>query len=174
MKTILDSKQIEVAISDISDQIARDIEASEIVVIGLRSRGVVFARRISAKLSDKFSADIPCGEVDITLYRDDLNNPQTSAQPTVGKTEIPCDIEDKIVLLVDDVLNTGRSVRAAIGALLDFGRPKAIRLAVLVDRGGREFPIQADYRGCTIGAEDNEKVVVSCVETDEIDGVIVE
>ena len=117
---------------------------------------------------------MPCGTLDITLYRDDLNSPKSGTQPQVRTTEIGFDIDDKIIILVDDVLYTGRSARAAMDALIDLGRPKAIRLAVLVDRAGREFPIQADYAGYKANAKPDEMVQVFLKESDGKEQVIVE
>ena len=117
-------------------------------MIGIRSRGAELAHRLTALLSKKSKQEIPCGVLDITLYRDDLNDAHSVAHHEVRTTEITFNIDGKLILLVDDVLFTGRSTRAALDALIDLGRPQAIRLAVLVDRGGREFPIQADY-ACT-------------------------
>ena len=104
-------------------------------------------RRLAERLSRKLGRPVPCGTLDITLYRDDLNAPHSGSQPLVRTTEIGFDIDNKTIILVDDVLYTGRSTRAAMDALIDLGRPKAIRLAVLVERAGRELPIQADYTG---------------------------
>jgi pyrimidine operon attenuation protein/uracil phosphoribosyltransferase len=145
----------------------------EIVVIGIRSRGEVLAQRLAAMLSKKLRKEIPCGTLDITLYRDDLNMPQSTSQPNVRTTEIGFDIDHKIIILVDDVLLTGRSARAAMDALIDLGRPKAIRLAVLVERDGREFPIQADYVGYKTDANPEERVHVNLVESDGKDEVVV-
>ena len=125
-------------------------------------------------LSKKLNKDVPCGTLDITLYRDDLNSPQSNSQPQVRTTEIGFDIDDKIIILVDDVLYTGRSTRAAMDALIDLGRPKAIKLAVLVDRAGREFPIQADYAGYKTDVAPGKLVQVNLVESDGKDEVVVE
>jgi pyrimidine operon attenuation protein/uracil phosphoribosyltransferase len=129
---------------------------------------------MSELLSEKLGKEIPCGTLDITLYRDDLNSPQGITQPQVRTTEIGFDVHDKIIILVDDVLYTGRSARAAMDALIDLGRPRAIRLAVLVDRAGREFPIQADYAGYKSDAEPGNLVQVNLVESDGKDEVIIE
>ena len=175
MKVILDAKQIDAALGDLTDRISSHIPAGvEIAVIGVRSRGEVIAQRLVERLAEKLKKTIPCGTLDITLYRDDLNETTAYDQPTVRSTEIPFDISGKLIVLVDDVLSTGRSVRAAMDALNDFGRPKAVRLAVLVDRKGRELPIQADFVACTVDVATEESVSVNLVETDEIDQVIVE
>jgi pyrimidine operon attenuation protein/uracil phosphoribosyltransferase len=175
MKVILNADQIDAALADLAAHVIESIPSkTDIVVIGLRSRGEIIAQRLAASLSQKLSKTIPCGTLDITLYRDDINDPHGHAQPTVRSTEIPFDISEKIVILVDDVLYTGRSIRAAMDALIDLGRPKAIRLAVLVDRGHRELPIQADFYAVKIEVAPNKSVEVSLVETDDKDQVIVE
>ncbi len=175
MKVILDSEQIEQILVDLADQIVADAPAdSDIAVIGIRSRGEVLAQRLSARLSDKVGKDIPCGTLDITLYRDDLNCPQGTAHPEVRTTEIGFGIDEKVIILVDDVLYTGRSTRAAMDALIDLGRPKVMKLAVLVVRDGRELPIQADYAGYKSDASPNQLVQVHLVESDGKDEVLVE
>ena len=174
MKVILDAKQIEAALGDLTNRIAEQVSAKvDIAVIGIRSRGEILARRLSQRLSSKLGKPVPYGTLDITLYRDDLNDPHSDAQPTVRSTVIPFDINEKIIILVDDVLYTGRSTRAAMDALIDFGRPKAIRLAVLVDRGHHEVPIQADYIGCKVDIAPGQSVEVNLVDTDDKDQVIV-
>ncbi len=148
MKVILDSKQIEQNLRDLTNSIISDTPPDlDVAVIGIRSRGEVLAQRLSSRLSQELGKDVPCGTLDITLYRDDLNSPSGNSQPHVRTTEIGFNIDDKIIILVDDVLYTGRSTRAAMAALIDLGRPRAIKLAVLVDRVGREMPIHADYAG---------------------------
>jgi pyrimidine operon attenuation protein/uracil phosphoribosyltransferase len=175
MKVILDSKQIGQILRDLTGRIISDTPVDmDIAVIGIRSRGEILAQRMSELLSEKLGKDIPCGTLDITLYRDDLNSPHGVTQPQVRTTEISFDVDDKIIILVDDVLYTGRSARAAMDALIDLGRPRAIRLAVLVDRAGREFPIQADYAGYKSDAEPGNKVQVNLVESDGKDEVVVE
>ncbi len=172
MKVILNSEQINSILRNLTNEIAEKTPAGqEIAVIGIRSRGEVLAQRLAAMLSKKLRKEIPCGTLDITLYRDDLNMPQSSFQPNVRTTEIGFDIDQKIIILVDDVLHTGRSTRAALDALIDLGRPKAIRLAVLVERDGREFPIQADYVGYKTDAKPQEMVLVNLIESDGKDEV---
>ena len=172
MKVVLDKKQIGSALDDLTGQIADRVGGGEVAFIGLMSRGEVVAQRLAAKYGERAGGEVDCGALDITLYRDDLNDPHGDSQPTVRATEISFDINDKMIVLVDDVLHTGRSVRAAMDALIAFGRPKAILLAVLVDRGLREFPIQADFLGAKIEADESETVEVNLVETDEKDQVI--
>ena len=175
MKVILNSEQIKQILSDLAGRIISNTSPElDIAVIGIRSRGEIIANRLSELLSRKLDKEISCGTLDITLYRDDLNDPQGCAQPQVRSTEIDFDIDDKIIILVDDVLYTGRSTRAALDALIDLGRPKAIRLAVLVDRAGREFPIQADYAGFKTDVEPGKLVQVNLVESDGKDEVFVE
>jgi len=175
MKVILNSKQIEGILNKLTNRIVSEIPPEfDIAVIGIRSRGEVLAHRLSSRLSKKLGKAVPCGTLDITLYRDDLNSPQGTAQPQVRTTEIGFDIDDKIIILVDDVLYTGRSARAAMDALIDLGRPKAIKLAVLVDRAGREFPIQADYAGYKSDAAPGELVQVFLTESDGKEEVVIE
>ena len=175
MKVILNSKQIEQILDDLAGRIISETpQELDIATVGIRSRGEILAQRLSELLSKKLNKDVPCGTLDITLYRDDLNSPQSNSQPQVRTTEIGFDIDDKIIILVDDVLYTGRSTRAAMDALIDLGRPKAIKLAVLVDRAGREFPIQADYAGYKTDVAPGKLVQVNLVESDGKDEVIVE
>src|SRR6185436_15039168 len=117
----------------------------DLAFVGVRTRGVPIARRLARSVSEIGSVDPPVGTLDITLYRDDLMRHAVGPQPVVHRTDIPFSIDDRRILLVDDVLYTGRTVRAALDALIDFGRPRSIQLIVLVDRGHRELPIKADY-----------------------------
>ncbi|MHC4474204.1 MAG: bifunctional pyr operon transcriptional regulator/uracil phosphoribosyltransferase PyrR [Planctomycetota bacterium] len=175
MRVILDSEQIDGILGDWAALILAETRAQlNVAVVGIRSRGEILAQRLSRLLAGKLSKDVPCGTLDITLYRDDLNSPQGNEQPRVRTTEIGFNIDDKIIVLVDDVLYTGRSARAAMDALIDLGRPKAIRLAVLVDRAGREFPIQADYAGYQADLDVGKLVQVNLVESDGKDQVVVE
>jgi pyrimidine operon attenuation protein/uracil phosphoribosyltransferase len=175
MKIILNADQIEEAIGDMTARIIADLPSKTgIAVIGLRSRGVIIAQRIADSIAQKTKNDVPHGSLDITLYRDDINDPHGDGQPTVRSTEIPFDIRDMVIILVDDVLYTGRSIRAAMDALIDLGRPRAIRLAVLVDRGGRELPIQPDYCGRKVDVSSENSVHVSLKESDEKEQVVVE
>ena len=168
MKVILDAEQIEQILKDLTAHIISDTPPRlDIAVIGIRSRGEVLAKRLSRRLSQELGKEVPHGTLDITLYRDDLNSPHGDAQPQVRTTEIGFDIDGKIIILVDDVLYTGRSARAAMDALIDLGRPRAIRLAVLVDRAGRELPIQADYSGYKTDIAPGKLVQVSLVESEE-------
>ncbi len=175
MKVIMDEKQMATSLVDLTGRIVAAVpDGTDIAAIGIRSRGEILAQRLARSLSAKLGAQVPCGTLDITLYRDDINDPRGNTQPTVRSTEIGFDINEKIIILVDDVLYTGRSARAALDALIDLGRPKAIRLAVLVDRGHHELPIQADFAGCAVDIPGEQTVEVRLTETDGIDQVIVE
>ena len=175
MKVILDSEQIEQILKDLAGRIISETPHDlDIAVIGIRSRGEVLAQRLSGRLSRQLGKDVPYGTLDITLYRDDLNSPRGAAQPQVRTTEIGFDIDDKIIILVDDVLYTGRSTRAAMDALIDLGRPRAIKLAVLVDRVGRELPIQADYAGHKTDVAPGKLVQVFLSESDGKEEVVIE
>jgi len=175
MKVILDAEQIEEKLRDLAEEIATRTPAEDsLAIIGIRSRGEILAQRLATHLSQQLAKSVPCGTLDITLYRDDLNSPRGNGQPLVRTTEIGFDIDDKTIILVDDVLHTGRSTRAALDALIDLGRPKAIRLAVLVERAGREFPIQADYAGYKADVEPGQSVQVNLIESDGRNEVVVE
>ena len=174
MKVLLNSRQIEQILKKLVTRITADKPMDvEIAVIGIRSRGEILAQRLAALLAKKIKDDVPCGTLDITLYRDDLNSPKGNSQPKVQPTEIRFNIDDKLIILVDDVLHTGRSTRAAMDALIDLGRPKAIRLAVLVERTGRELPISADFAGLKVDLPAEKNVQVNFVEPDGEDRVIV-
>ncbi len=175
MEVLLDAGQMDRILHDLADEIAAQSSPKhDLAIIGIRSRGEIIAQRLATYLSQRLGKPVPCGTLDITLYRDDLNAPHGSGQPQVRTTEIGFNIDDKIIILVDDVLYTGRSTRAAMDALIDLGRPKAIRLAVLVERAGRELPIQADYAGCAADVEPQRSVQVNLVESDGKDEVTVE
>ncbi|MCX5702345.1 MAG: bifunctional pyr operon transcriptional regulator/uracil phosphoribosyltransferase PyrR [Candidatus Omnitrophica bacterium] len=143
----------------------------DLSLVGIRNRGVYLAKRLADYIGQIEKVRIPVGILDITLYRDDLT--LIAAQPVVHKTEIDFDITDKNIVLVDDVLYTGRTIRAALDALVDLGRPKSIQLAVLVDRGHRELPIRAEYVGKNIPTSQNETVEVHLVEVDGSDEVVI-
>jgi pyrimidine operon attenuation protein/uracil phosphoribosyltransferase len=141
------------------------------VLVGVRTRGVFLAERLQKQIKQIENTDVPLGSLDITLYRDDLG--ETSHLPTVKETDLPFDITGKIVILVDDVLYTGRTIRAALDAMIDFGRPRAIQLAVLIDRGHRELPIKADYVGKNIPTSQTEEVVLHLKEQDDCEEALV-
>jgi pyrimidine operon attenuation protein/uracil phosphoribosyltransferase len=145
-----------------------------LALVGIRARGVPIAARLAAHLRDLSGADVATGALDITLYRDDLMRHAVGPQPVIRRTEIPFSIDDRLILLVDDVLYTGRTIRAALDALIDFGRPRAIQLVVLVDRGHRELPIRADYVGRNIPTSRQQSVQVRLHEIDGRDEVEVE
>jgi len=145
----------------------------KLALVGIRSRGEILAVRLEQLLSQEGFDQLDRGTLDITLYRDDLNQ-MGYQQPTVRSTEIDFDINDRLIVLVDDVLSTGRSVRAALDALMDLGRPRAIRLAVLIDRGGREFPIGADFVGQKIEVPEAQRVQVYLREEDNKEEVVLE
>ena len=149
----------------------RNRGVEELALIGIRTRGVPLAKRLAHTIHDINHTEIPTGALDITLYRDDLMRHAVGAQPVVRKTEIPFSIDDKRILLVDDVLYTGRTIRAALDALIEFGRPKAIQLVVLVDRGHRELPIKADYVGKNLPTSLSQSVQVHLAEIDGRDEV---
>src|ERR1700719_4839911 len=143
----------------------------ELAFVGIRTRGVPLAKRLAHTIHEINQHEVPTGVLDITLYRDDLMRHAVGAQPVVRITEIPFSIDDKRILLVDDVLYTGRTIRAALDALIEFGRPKAIQLVVLVDRGHRELPIKADYVGKNLPTSMSQSVQVHLTETDGRDEV---
>jgi pyrimidine operon attenuation protein/uracil phosphoribosyltransferase len=154
--------------------VERNRGTSDLALVGIRTRGVPLARRLGRLLAEITGDEVPTGALDITLYRDDLMRHTVGPQPVVRSTEIPFSIDDKRILLVDDVLFTGRTIRAALDALVDFGRPKAIQLAVMVDRGHRELPIKADYVGKNLPTSLSESVAVRLVEIDGRDEVVIE
>ena len=154
--------------------VERNKGVEDLALVGVRTRGVHIARRLATILRDITQHDIPTGVLDITLYRDDLMRHAVGPQPVIRRTEIPFSIDDRKILLVDDVLYTGRTTRAALDALIDYGRPKAIQLIVLVDRGHRELPIKADYVGKNLPTSASESVQVRLQETDGEDSVVVQ
>ncbi|MFQ5846143.1 MAG: bifunctional pyr operon transcriptional regulator/uracil phosphoribosyltransferase PyrR [Candidatus Methylomirabilales bacterium] len=169
---IMDANSIQRALTRVAHEIVeKNKGTSDLVLIGLRSRGVDLARRLSQRLKQIDGVDVPVGALDITLYRDDLG--KGGPQPAVRKTEIPFSIGKKKVVLVDDVLFTGRTTRAAMDGLMDLGRPRVIQLAVLVDRGHRELPIRADYVGKNVPTAKTEQVQVMLQEQDGMDGVVI-
>jgi len=151
--------------------IERNKTTEHLVLVGMHTRGVPLAKRLVARMEDLDGLKIPVGALDISLYRDDLSS--LNPQPTVQRTDIPVNIDGKSIVLVDDVLYTGRSIRAAMDALIDLGRPQSIQLAVLIDRGHRELPIRADYVGKNIPSARHEEIQVQLVETDGVDGVVI-
>jgi pyrimidine operon attenuation protein/uracil phosphoribosyltransferase len=169
---IIDADGIRRIITRIAHEIVeRNKGVADLVLIGIRRRGVPLAQRLARKIGE-FEGGPPAeGSLDITLYRDDLST--VSHQPVVGSTDIPVDINGKVVVMVDDVLYTGRTVRAAMDALIDFGRPRSIQLAVVVDRGHRELPIRADYVGKNVPTSKKEVIGVKLEEIDGVDSVVI-
>jgi len=149
----------------------RNRAVDELALVGIRTRGVPLARRLKSIMAGINQHEVPTGALDITLYRDDLMRHAVGTQPVVRSTDIPFSIDDKRILLVDDVLYTGRTIRAALDALIEFGRPQAIQLVVLVDRGHRELPIKADYVGKNLPTSPAESVQVHLTEIDGRDEV---
>ncbi|CRK80556.1 bifunctional pyr operon transcriptional regulator/uracil phosphoribosyltransferase PyrR [Neobacillus massiliamazoniensis] len=169
---VLDEQAISRALTRIAHQIIEKNKGIEdCLLVGIRTRGIYLAKRLAAKIEEIEGSPIPVGELDITLYRDDLTKKTENQEPLVKGSDIPVDSNDKKVILVDDVLYTGRTVRAGLDALMDLGRPSAIQLAVLVDRGHRELPIRADYVGKNIPTSNLEKIVVELAEVDQVDRV---
>ncbi|WP_435873906.1 bifunctional pyr operon transcriptional regulator/uracil phosphoribosyltransferase PyrR [Polycladomyces subterraneus] len=169
-KTILDEAAIRRALTRIAHEILeRNKGVENTVLVGIRTRGIYLARRLSERIQQIEGVSVPVGELDITLYRDDLT--EKAEQPEVRGSEIPVEIHGKKVILVDDVLYTGRTVRAAMDALIDMGRPRMIQLAVLIDRGHRELPIRPDYVGKNVPTSQNELVAVLLQESDGLDAV---
>jgi pyrimidine operon attenuation protein/uracil phosphoribosyltransferase len=175
MPVVMDADRMQRSLTRIAHEIVernRDIE--EVAIVGIRERGVPLARRLAKRLHEITGREVPTGALDITLYRDDLMRHAVGPQPLVRSTDILFDIDDRLILLVDDVLYTGRTVRAALDALIDFGRPKAIQLAVLIDRGHRELPIKADYVGKNVPTSRRESVQVRLEEVDGHDDVLIQ
>ncbi|HEU4939343.1 MAG TPA: bifunctional pyr operon transcriptional regulator/uracil phosphoribosyltransferase PyrR [Vicinamibacterales bacterium] len=175
MALVMDADRMARALTRMAHEILeRNRGLDEIALVGIRTRGVPLARRISRSLHEINGDDVPTGALDITLYRDDLMRHPVGPQPLVRKTEIPFSIDSRKILLVDDVLYTGRTIRAALDALIDFGRPQAIQLVVLVDRGHRELPIKADYVGKNLPTSLKQSVQVHLQEIDGKDEVLIE
>ena len=172
MAVVMDADRMARTLTRIAHEILeRNRAVDELALVGIRTRGVPLARRLKGIIAGINQHEVPTGALDITLYRDDLMRHAVGAQPLVRSTEIPFSIDDKRILLVDDVLYTGRTIRAALDALIEFGRPKAIQLVVLVDRGHRELPIKADYVGKNLPTSPAESVQVHLAETDGRDEV---
>ena len=171
-RTVLDARDVSRALTRISHEILeRNKGADDLVLLGLHTRGVPLARRLAERIAAVEGAPVAVGELDVTMYRDDLRSQPTRAS---RKTQLPPGgIDDRVVVLVDDVLFSGRTIRAALDALADLGRPSAVRLAVLVDRGHRELPIRADHVGKNLPSARTERVSVRLSETDGADEVTI-
>ena len=169
-KRLLAADDIRRAVARLAHEVLEHNEGVDsLVLVGLRTRGIPLARRLQLRIREFEGADVPLGELDITLYRDDVyHHPPRALSPT----SIPVDISDKTVILVDDVLYTGRTIRAALDALIDLGRPRAIQLVCLIDRGHRELPIRPDYVGKNVPTSRHEKVAVRFEEVDGVDEVV--
>jgi pyrimidine operon attenuation protein / uracil phosphoribosyltransferase len=175
MPVVMDADRMSRTLTRIAHEIvehSRGVE--ELGLVGIRTRGVPLARRLAKILAEITHHEVPTGALDITLYRDDVMRHTSGTQPIVRRTEIPFSIDDKRILLVDDVLFTGRTIRAALDALIEFGRPKSIQLVVMVDRGHRELPIKADYVGKNLPTSLAQSVKVQLMEIDGRDEVEIE
>jgi pyrimidine operon attenuation protein / uracil phosphoribosyltransferase len=167
---VLDSPHIERALTRMAHQIIEDTEgARDLALIGMQTRGVYLAHRLAGLIRRGTRLEVPVGILDVTLYRDDFRNREKT--PEVRPSKIPFEVDKRILVLVDDVLYTGRTVRAALDCLMDYGRPQAIRLAVLVDRGHRQLPIRADYIGQQVKTAEGEEILVRVTEEDGEDAV---
>src|ERR687896_1752420 len=169
---IMDGPRINRALARLASEIVEENHgASDLYLVGVQRRGVPLANRLADKIADLEGHRPPVGVVDITLYRDDLS--AVGANPIVNRTDLPGGVDNRNIILVDDVLYTGRTIRAALDQLIDFGRPRRVQLAVLIDRGHRELPIQADYVGKHVQTTDSEIVKVMLTDYDEEEQVIV-
>ena len=176
-KVLLDEEQIGRTLARMTHEIAEQApDVATVVLVGIQSGGVELAARLAGLFDTFYSIKPPTGAIDITFYRDDLDIRlgREYGQPKVRTTDLPFDINEKVVVLVDDVLYTGRTIRAAIDALFDYGRPQAVRLAVLVDRGHRDLPIRPDFVGKNVPTSRSERVVVHLTEEDGVDEVIIQ
>jgi pyrimidine operon attenuation protein/uracil phosphoribosyltransferase len=170
--TVLDARAFDRTLRRMADEIVElNNGTDDLVIVGIQRRGVQLAAQIVSTIAEREGTDVPQGALDITLYRDDLQT--VGPRPVVGQTRIPIDIDGKHVVIIDDVLYTGRTIRAALDELADFGRPSRIALAVLIDRGGRELPIQPDIVGKTISAAASHRVDVLVDELDGRKGVVI-
>ena len=168
--TLLDDRAIARALTRIaSELVERCHGTTDVLLVGIQRRGVELAQRLANLIQGLEGRPIPCGKLDITLYRDDLST--VGARPVIGETDLPEDLDGRTVVIVDDVLHTGRTIRAALDELADFGRPRRILLCVLVDRGGRELPIQPDIVGMRQATRPDERVDVFVKELDGRDAV---
>jgi len=170
-KLVLDAAGIDQKVGMLTQSILKEFnkDLAKLAIVGIQTRGAPIARRIARQLSEETGRSIPVGILDITLYRDDVHD--IAEQPEVKETDLPFDIGDRPIVLIDDVLFTGRTVRSAMNALIDYGRPECIRLAVLVDRGHRELPIGADYVGLNLKTRFDDVVDVNLKEIDEEDSI---
>jgi pyrimidine operon attenuation protein/uracil phosphoribosyltransferase len=171
---VLDNQAIRRALTRIAHEIIeRNKGIENCVIVGIKTRGIPLAKRLAERIEQIEGKMIPVGEVDITLYRDDLTMKTEDNEPLVKGSDVPVDVTNQKVILVDDVLFTGRTIRAAMDALMDMGRPANIQLAVLVDRGHRELPIRADFVGKNIPTSSSEKIKVDLLENDGVEQVTI-
>ncbi|MGQ0538358.1 MAG: bifunctional pyr operon transcriptional regulator/uracil phosphoribosyltransferase PyrR [Gemmatimonadaceae bacterium] len=168
---LLDARALARTLRRMADEIVEQYGTDDLVLVGIHRRGVQLSERLAALIDEREGTELPRGALDITLYRDDLQT--VGPRPVVGKTDLPWALDDKRVVIVDDVLYTGRTVRAALDELADFGRPARIALAVVVDRGGRELPIHADVVGKRIDVVSGDRVDVLVKEVDGEDAVVI-
>jgi pyrimidine operon attenuation protein/uracil phosphoribosyltransferase len=176
-KVLLDEDQLGRTLARMTHEIAEQApDLGGLALVGIQRRGVELAARLAGLFEAFYAIRPPTGAIDITFYRDDIDTRVGTQyeQPRVHSTDLPFDVNDKTIVLVDDVLYTGRTIRAAIDGLFDYGRPLSVRLAVLVDRGHRDLPIRPDFVGKNVPTSRNEEVVVHLVETDGVDEVIIE
>lgn len=174
-KQIMDEQAIRRALTRISHEIIENNQGvDDLVLVGVRTRGIYLAHRIAERIRQIEGRSVAVGEVDITLYRDDLTVKTADEEPEIKGTDIPFNVTDKNVVLVDDVLYTGRTVRAAMDATIDLGRPARIQLAVLIDRGHRELPIRPDFIGKNVPTSKDENIVVEVSEYDPEDQVTIQ
>jgi pyrimidine operon attenuation protein/uracil phosphoribosyltransferase len=170
--TVLDARAMDRTLRRMADEIVElNNGTDDLIIVGIQRRGVQLAARLVSSIREREGADVPSGALDITLYRDDLQT--VGPRPVVGPTHLPWDLEGKVVVIVDDVLYTGRTIRAALDELADFGRPRRIALAVLIDRGGRELPIQPDVVGKAIEVNEGQRVDVMVADLDGRDAVVI-
>jgi pyrimidine operon attenuation protein/uracil phosphoribosyltransferase len=175
MPVVMDADRMGRSLTRIAHEIVeRNRGLERLALVGVRTRGVPLARRLAQRLQEITGQEVPTGALDITLYRDDLMHNPVGPQPLVRSTQIPFSIDNRVIVLVDDVLYTGRTVRAALDELIDFGRPKSIQLVVMIDRGHRELPIKADYVGKNVPTSRSESVAVRLEEVDGADEVVID
>lgn len=176
-KVLLDGDQLQRTLARIAHEVAEQADLEDLALVGIQRRGVQLAERLAGMLAEFCGSRPPTGAIDIAFYRDDIDTRASSAaydQPVVHSTSLPFDVGGRTIVLVDDVLFTGRTIRAAIDALFDYGRPAAVRLAVLIDRGHRELPIRPDFVGRNVPTSRSEQVSVRLTELDGIDEVVLE
>jgi pyrimidine operon attenuation protein / uracil phosphoribosyltransferase len=172
-KVVLDREDLRRTLVRIAHEIVEKNAAEGVAIVGIHTRGAILAERIHALVGELTGEEVPLGDLDISFYRDDIEARAPDAQPVVLSSHLDFELEGRTVVLVDDVLFTGRTVRAAIDALFDYGRPQRVQLAVLADRGHRELPIRADYVGKNLPTSRDERVFVRLEERDEVDEVAI-